>query len=147
MNAREAPGEGTATGKSPSMWLEVLLPTHVLLSRAVSKVVAEARNGSFGMLPHHIDFVAALAPSVLVYESAQGEEGYLGVDEGILVKCGAKVRVSTRNAVAGDSLVALRRLVRERYIELDERERMARSALARLEAGVVRRFIELRERG
>ncbi len=63
------------------------------------------------------------------------------------MKCGPEVLVSTRHAVPGDDLATLRRTVRERYVELDERERSARSALARLEAGVVRRFNELRERG
>jgi F-type H+-transporting ATPase subunit epsilon len=128
------------------MRLKVLLPTQVLVDQEVGKIVAEGQNGSFGMLPHHIDFVAALVPGVLLYEVEGGDEAYLGTDEGILVKCGSEVLVSTRNAVAGEDLHTLRRSVRERYLELDERERLARSALARLEAGVVRRFIELQER-
>lgn len=129
------------------MHLRVFLPTQVLVDQQVDKLVAEAQNGSFGMLPHHIDFVAALVPSILLYETGEGEELYLGIDEGILVKCGDEVLVSTRSAIPGDDLETLRNTVRERYLELDERERSARSALARLEAGMVRRFIELRERG
>lgn len=128
------------------MRLKVLLPTQVLVDEEVGKVVAEAHNGSFGMLPRHIDFIAALAPGILLYETEDGKELYLGVDEGILVKCGDEVLVSTRSAVPGQDLHSLRDTVRERYLELDERERLARSALARLEAGVVRRFIELQER-
>lgn len=127
------------------MRLRVLLPTRVLFDEPVGKVVAEAANGSFGMLPRHVDFVAALVPGILLYVSAEGAERYLGVDEGILVKRGAEVMVATRSAVPGEDLASLRRAVRERYVELDEHERAARSALARLEAGVVRRFIELRE--
>lgn len=127
------------------MRLKVLLPTHVLIDQKVGKVVAEALDGSFGMLPRHIDFVAALTPGILLYENEEGLERYLGTDEGILVKCGEEVLVSTRSAVPGDDLHTLRETVRERYLELDEREKSARSALARLEAGVVRRFIELQE--
>lgn len=130
-----------------AMRLKVLLPTRVLVDEAAAKVVAEAADGSFGMLPRHIDFVAALVPGILLYVTAEGAERYLGTDEGILVKCGREVLVSTRNAVPGDDLATLRRTVRERYVELDEHERAARSALARLEAGVVRRFIEFREQG
>ena len=130
-----------------TMRLKVLLPTRVLVDEAAAKVVAEAEDGSFGMLPRHIDFVAALVPGILLYVTAEGAERYLGTDEGILVKCGREVLVSTRNAVPGDDLATLRRTVRERYVELDEHERSARSALARLEAGVVRRFIEFREQG
>lgn len=127
------------------MRLKILLPTEVLVDRKVAKVIAEARNGSFGLLPHHIDFVAALVPGILLYTDTDGDERYLGIDHGILVKCGEEVLVSTRSAIPGDDLRTLRETVRERYLELDERERLARSAIARLEAGVVRRFIELRE--
>jgi F-type H+-transporting ATPase subunit epsilon len=127
------------------MRLKVLLPTEVLLDQQVKKIVAEAQNGSFGILPRHIDFVAALVPSVVVYVDAQGSERFLGIDKGTLVKCADDVFVSTRNAVPGDDLQTLREVVRSRFLELDDRERSARSALARLEAGVVRRFIELQE--
>lgn len=127
------------------MHLKVLLPTKVLVDQEVGKVVAEAHNGSFGILPRHIDFVAALAPGILLYETTDAEERYLGIDEGILVKCGDEVLVTSRSAVPGDDLHTLRDTIRERYLELDEREKSARSALARLEAGVVRRFIELQE--
>ena len=54
------------------MRLRVLLPTEVLLEEEVTKVVAEAENGSFGLLPRHIDFVAALAPGILSFESTEG---------------------------------------------------------------------------
>jgi len=127
------------------MRLKVFLPTEVLLDQPVGKVIAEARNGSFGILPRHIGIVTALVPSVLVYLDAEGSERFLGIDEGTLVKCADEVLVSTRNAVLGEDLQTLRDVVRKKFLELDDRERSARSALARLEAGVVRRFVELQE--
>ena len=129
-----------------SMRLKVLLPAQILLDQDVGKVVAEAENGSFGMLPRHIDFVAALPPGILSYTLANEGEKFIGIDEGILVKQEKEVLVSVRNAVLGDDLSTLRDIVRETFIELDERERSGRSALARLEAGLVRRFMELEER-
>jgi len=129
-----------------TMRLKVLLPTEILLDEAANKITAEAQNGSFGILPRHIDFVTALVPGVLVYVDAAGSEHFLGIDEGIMVKCAGDVMVSSRNAVSGDNLESLRDLVRKKFLELDEKERSARSALGRLEAGVVRRFVELRER-
>lgn len=127
------------------MRLKVLLPSEVLIDTPVLKIVAEAPDGWFGLLPRHIDIATALVPSVLLYVDTEGVERFLGVDEGILVKCADDVQVSTRNAVRGDDLESLRRAVRAQFLELDDRERSARSALARLEAGVVRRFIELQE--
>lgn len=125
------------------MRLKILLPTEVLLDVKVSKVVAEARNGSFGILPRHIDFVAGLEPGIVAYVAEDGWESFVGIDEGILVKQGKDVMVSTGRAVTGDNLGNLRQVVEDRFLELDEHERLARSALARLEAGVVRRFIDL----
>lgn len=128
-----------------AMRLRIVLPTEILLDEPVTKIVAEAQNGFFGILPRHIDFVTALVPGVLVFVDEAGSERFLGVDVGTLVKCADEVLVSTRNAVLGDDLQSLREAVRERFLELDARDRSARSALARLEAGVVRRFVELQE--
>jgi len=128
------------------MRLKVLLPSEVLIDAPVLKVVAEAPDGWFGLLPRHVDIATALVPSVLIYVDTEGIERFLGTDEGILVKCGADVQVSTRNAVQGDDLQSLQHAVRAQFVDLDDRERSARSALARLEAGVIRRFIELQER-
>jgi len=123
--------------------LKVLLPTRILLETKVCKIVAEAENGSFGLLPRHIDFTAALAPGILAYYREHGGEELVAVDEGTLVKVGDEVLVSVRNAVQGEGLGTLRRTVQQQFERLDQHERKARSALARLEAGVVRRFLEM----
>jgi F-type H+-transporting ATPase subunit epsilon len=125
------------------MQLKVLLPTQVLLEEEVAKVTAEAENGSFSLLPRHIDFVAALVPGLFSFETEAGEETFLAIDEGTLVKCGREVLVSTRNAVRGRDLGQLQQVIEEQFSILDERERKTRSALARLEADLVRRFMEL----
>lgn len=126
------------------MRLKLLLPADILIDEDVQKIIAEAGNGSFCLLPRHIDFVAALVPGLLTYVSATGKEFFVAVDEGTLVKCGPRVLVSVRNAVCGDDLTRLRDTVEMEFRQLDEREKAARGALARLEAGVVRRFVELR---
>ncbi|HIK30468.1 MAG TPA: F0F1 ATP synthase subunit epsilon [Oscillatoriales cyanobacterium M59_W2019_021] len=126
------------------MRLKVLLPTEVLVDRSVTKVIAEAQNGSFCILPRHIDFLAALVPGILSFELESGQEVFLAVDEGILVKCGTEVLVSTLNAVRSDDLEQLKQTVEQQFRVLDERERLTRSALAKLEASMVYRFQELR---
>ncbi|RJR35392.1 MAG: F0F1 ATP synthase subunit epsilon [Deltaproteobacteria bacterium] len=125
------------------MKLKVLLPTQVLLEEETEKIIAEAENGSFCLLPRHIDFAAALVPGILSYHRPGGEEAVLAVDEGILIKCGPEVLVSTRNAVSGPDLGQLRETVEKRFKALDERERQARAALAHLEATFIRRFLRM----
>ncbi|MGK7925794.1 MAG: F0F1 ATP synthase subunit epsilon [Spirulina sp.] len=125
------------------MILKVLLPSEVLIERSVTKVTAEAENGSFCILPRHIDFVAALVPGILSFELESGQEAFLAVDEGILVKCGPEVLVSTLNAVGSDNLEQLKQTVEQQFRVLDEREKLTRSALAKFEASIMRHFKEL----
>jgi F-type H+-transporting ATPase subunit epsilon len=83
---------------------------------------------------------------VLVFTTADGAEHLVAIDHGTLVKCDAEVLVSSWRGARGEDLESLRDVVEREFLVLDDRERAARSALARLEAGVVRRFVELAER-
>ncbi len=125
------------------MRLKVLLPSHILIDEAVQKIIAEGLDGSFCLKPRHIDFVSALKPGLLQFIAESGEEIFVAIDEGILVKCDDEVLVSTLNAVRDDDLATLKDTVEQRFRQLDESERIARSALARLEMGVVRRFMQM----
>ena len=124
------------------MRLKVLLATRILVDEEVTKVIAEAANGSFCLLPRHVDFVAALVPGILIYETNSGEK-FAAVAQGILVKAGEEVLISTRNGIKGTDLGELAKTVDERFRTLDEREKSTRVALARLETNLVRRFIQL----
>jgi F-type H+-transporting ATPase subunit epsilon len=127
------------------MMLKILLPAEVLLEVEVKKIVAEAENGSFCLMPNHIDFVATLAPGIFSYEAANGGgTQLLAMDVGTLVKKGPNVLVSTRNAVKAPDLGKLKQVVVEQYESLDEREKLVRSASAKLEASLIRRFMELK---
>ena len=61
------------------------------------------------------------------------------------MRCGDDVFVATRSAVLDDDLGALQRRIREQTRHLHETERTARSALARLEAQMMRRIRELEQ--
>lgn len=126
------------------MRLKVILPMKVLIDQEVTKVVAEAEDGSFGILPKHIDFVAALVQGIVSFESDNGEE-FLAIDEGILVKCASDVTISTRKAVRSKDLGELKRIVENEFKTLDEREKKTRSILAKLEVDFTKRFLKMRE--
>ena len=123
------------------MRLLILQPSEIFLDTPVSKVVGEGPAGSFAILPRHIDMATALVPGIMAYESDRGEESFLAVDSGILVKQGEQVRVATRMAIRGE-LGFLRKEVENMINEVDDREKTTRSAVARLEASFVRRFME-----
>jgi F-type H+-transporting ATPase subunit epsilon len=128
------------------MNLKILLPSEIFLEvSGVSRIVAETPEGSFGLLPQRLDCVAALAPGILIYETEARDESYVAVDEGVLVKAGAEVLVSVRRATRGTDLGQLRDSVEAEFLRVDEHEQSARSVMAKLEVGFVRRFASFRD--
>ena len=126
------------------MHLKVLLPFQVYAEKKeVTRIVAETREGSFGLLPHRLDCVAALVPGILIYQTVSGGEVLVAVDEGVLVKTGADVLVSVRRAIGGTDLGQLHTAVEKEFLTLDENEQSVRTAVAKLETGFLRRFATL----
>ena len=125
------------------MHLKVLLPFQIFAENiGVSRIVAETHEGSFGLLPHRLDCVAALVPGILIYEDEAENEVYVAVDEGVLVKAGLEVLVSVRNAIGGTDLGQLREAVDREFLNLNQREQSVRSVMAKLESGFIRRLAE-----
>ena len=128
----------------PSMNLKVLLPFQIFAEKSgVSRIVAETPDGSFGLLPHRLDCVAALAPGILTYETEVDGEVFVAIDEGVLIKTGSDVLVSVRRALGGTDLGQLRAGVEREFLTLDENEKSVRAALAKMEVGFLRRFASL----
>lgn len=126
------------------MTLEVLLPFQVFAEKTgVSRIVAETSEGSFGILPRRLDCVAVLVPGILIFEAEGEGEVFVAVDEGMLVKTGSAVLVSVRRALRGTDLAQMRDSVEREFLTLDEDERDARSVIAKVEAGFLRRFASL----
>ena len=123
------------------MNLKVLLPFQIFAEKTgVLRIVAETQEGSFGLRPHRLDCVAALAPGILTYETAAEGEVFVAVDAGVLVKAGPDVLVSVRRALSGKDLGRLREAVTKEFLTLDEHEQSVRTVMAKLETGFLRRF-------
>ncbi len=108
----------------------------------VSKLSGEGLEGHFTLLPAHIDYVSILVPGIMQLTAADREHIF-AVDQGTLVKVGNAVRISCRNAVEGEDIRQLSQVVEEKFKEIDDMEKKARSALLGLEYGVIRRFAEM----
>jgi F-type H+-transporting ATPase subunit epsilon len=123
------------------MNLKVLLPFQVFAEKAgVTRIVAETREGSFGLLPRRLDCVLVLAPGILIYETEAQGEVCVAVDEGVLVKTGPDVLVSVRRALGGTDLGRLREAVEREFLAQGEDEQGLRQVMAKLEAGFLRRL-------
>ena len=123
--------------------LKILLPFQIFAEKTgVSRIIAETNEGSFGLLPHRLDCVAAIAPGILTYQEGTEGEVYVAVDEGVLVKTGLNVVVSVRNAIGGTDLGKLHEAVEREFLNLDEREKSVRSVMATMESDFIRRLAE-----
>jgi F-type H+-transporting ATPase subunit epsilon len=125
------------------MNLKILLPFKVFaVKTGVIRVIAETRNGSFGLLPHRMDCVAAIAPGILTYQQEGGEEVFVAVDEGVLVKTGMDVLLSVRNAIGGTDLGQLKAAVEREFLSLDDEEKDLRTVMSKMESGFIYRLAE-----
>lgn len=125
------------------MELRIITPEQVTQHDHVCRIVAEASDGLFGVLPRHMDHVTQLVAGILVFETTTGEEQFVGVNAGTLVKTGPTVMVAVRDMILSNDLGHLRERVEAEFRRHTNEEREARSALARLEAHMIRRFREL----
>jgi len=125
------------------MNLRILLPYGVYAEKAnVLRVVVDTTDGSCGLLPHRLDCVAALVPGILTYEANDVGTVYVGIDQGVLVKAGDLVTVLARRAFGGSDLGQLKDAVERDYLKPDEQERNVRSAVAKMESGLMGRLAE-----
>lgn len=129
------------------MDLRILLPEKTYWQGKVKKIVGEAIDGFFCLLPRHVDFVTIMTPGIFFALTEKEEDAYLAINEGILIKVNDQVTLSTRSAVKGDNLGDLKKEVEENFIKINQQEEGARSALQKLEADFVRRFLDLEAHG
>lgn len=126
------------------MNLKILLPFRVYANKnEVSRIVVDTSAGSYGLLPHRLDCVAALVPGILIYETSADGEVCLAVDEGVLVKTGQDVLVSVRNAIGGTDLSQLRLAVQKEFLTQNEEQKNVRSVMAKMESSLISRLAEI----
>ena len=125
------------------MHLKILLPSEIFADKPdVVRITANTSAGSLGLLEHRLDCVAALVPGIMIYETKQDGTVYLALDEGVLVKTGADVLVSVRQAIGGEDLGHLRDAVKNTFLALDKEELSVRDAVTKMEVGFIGRFAE-----
>ena len=130
--------------EKPLMNLKILLPFKVFADiKNVSCIVMETSEGSYGLLPQRLDCVAALVPGIFTYET-DGTSHYVAVDNGVMVKAGAQVLVSVRNAFGGADLGKLGDLVKKDFKSEDENQKQVNTVIAKLERGFIYSFDKLR---
>lgn len=123
------------------MRIKLILPYKTILDKKVEKITAPGSNGDFQILPKHIDGTWSLKAGILTLTDKV--DFYYAINQGLAVKQGSIVYISTFQAIAGESLEELSGTVEKSLKILDERERKAREVLIKLETDTIKRFMEL----
>lgn len=123
------------------MRLKFIIPHKTILDKEVKKITAPGSNGDFQILPKHIDGTWTLRTGIL--NITADKDLYYAINQGVVVKQGDTVYLSTIQAIPGESLAELSITVEDTLKVLDEKERKAKEVLIRLEMETIKKFIEI----
>jgi F-type H+-transporting ATPase subunit epsilon len=123
--------------------LRIVTPLSVVIDEdGVLALRAEDATGSFGILPHHADFLTSLVISVVSWESNDETRHHCAVRRGVLsVRGGQDITVATREAMPGDDLATLDKTVLARFRTDIENERTEHVENTRLQLNAIRQIM------
>jgi F-type H+-transporting ATPase subunit epsilon len=124
------------------MRVRIVVPGKLLLDQEVEKITAPGAEGSFQILPRHMDAVWTLQAGILIL-TAEGEERFFAIHQGVLVKEKALVQISSYQVMESTSLEELKESVEKNFRNLDEKEKKLSRILSKLEADTLIRLAEL----
>lgn len=123
------------------MQLKILLPDRIFADEAeIARIVFMTPGGSFGLLPHRADCVAAIVPGLFAYQANGADEVIVALDEGVLIKAGGNVLVSVRRAIAGPDIGQLQHRIAAEFLTLSDLQQVQRHVSAQIESSFIKRF-------
>lgn len=127
------------------MIFKVFSPIGVLLDTEIQKVDFEAIDGFFTLLPKHVDFVTALKTGILTYTTSDKKEHFMACNQGVLVKKGDEVHLSTKLGILDDNLEQLKKTIEIDFKEMEEARKETNKTMARLEVGLTKGLMQLNQ--
>lgn len=123
--------------------LTVTTPLAVVLDEGeVASIRAEDESGSFGLMPGHSDLLTVLRPSMLHWRRTDGLWHHAALRGGVMTVQSDVVRVACREAMTGDDLDTLDRLVQETFAANEDAARRARGEQMRLHTAAIRALMQ-----
>ena len=124
------------------MRVRIIVPGKLFLDQEVDKITAPGAEGSFQILPRHIDVVWTLQSGILIVTAGK-KDTYFAINQGVLVKEKDLVQISSYQVVESTSLEELQETVEKNFRILDEEEKKLSRILDKLEADTLIRLAEL----
>ena len=108
--------------------LRIYTPNKLIIDETIKKLTVYGNEGSFTILPKHIDYVSSFDDCMLYFTKNDGQVVFVGVNQGILVKSGREIQISTFNAVnGGNSLQELKDKLRLNIVSEDIKNKIKNS--------------------
>ena len=92
--------------------LRVYTPDKLVVEDVIKKINVNGKEGSFTILPKHIDYVSSFVDSVIAYVDNNEKTKFLAVNQGILIKTGRNLEISTFNVIKSNSLLELKNVLK-----------------------------------
>ncbi|MBP5215081.1 MAG: hypothetical protein J6039_00790 [Alphaproteobacteria bacterium] len=125
------------------MKLTVFTPIGKVLQEEVQKVRIPTLEGYYTLLPKHIDFASAMKVDIVSMLTKDNLQKFVACHNGVAVKKGDEVTITVQNAVVGESLDELEKVIDSDFKKTDEQRKELNIAMARLELGIIRGFTKL----
>ncbi|MDR2526345.1 MAG: F0F1 ATP synthase subunit epsilon [Rickettsiales bacterium] len=93
--------------------LEIYTPTEVIINESIKSISLTAKEGQIKILPNHADYVTVFSSNIVDYTDINGNDKIIAVNDGILVKYGGTVCISTYSVVIGDTLEDIRQKIKD----------------------------------
>ncbi len=123
------------------MQLKVLLPSMVFLDIAgVLRMNVPTIAGYVGIYPQRLDFVSAIAPGIMDWQNADGENLYTALDGGVMSKTGNQVLCSVHNAATDSDPAKLQDIIEKQFLALNTQQQAVRLTLSKLESSLLLRL-------
>lgn len=129
------------------MLFKVFSPLGILIDKSVSKIDFEAIDGFFTLLPKHIDFVSALKTGILTYTLEGGQKSYLACYQGILIKKGESVHLTTKLGILDDDLSHLTKRIEIDFKQMEESRKESNKTMAQLEISLTKGLLSMNKTG
>jgi F-type H+-transporting ATPase subunit epsilon len=86
--------------------LRIYTPQKLFLEETITRLKVQEKDCNYTIFPRHIDYLSCFNRSTIVFRKLSGEEGYVWLNQGVLVKCGREVQISVFSAIDGGSSAA-----------------------------------------
>lgn len=93
--------------------LRIYTPEKLVLEEEILKITVNGEEGSFTILPRHIDYISSFNDCIIYYTDKNEKVKFIAVNQGILTKTGRNIEISTFHIITGNSLQELKNNMNE----------------------------------